>query len=273
MKTNLTLVLLAIFCSLKISAQIEKKYYSNTTILKETGNLKNGLKDGIWETFYENGKLETVGNYTDDEKNGEWKVYFDNEQLAAVGNYTSTKFPTPGTWKFYTKEGKEEVYKCPKPTSEQFLGACHTIYVKQMALNPKAGVSYGYQESIWEMSCAVPGQDIIESAKPKIQLMWNTNRTFFRCYGYSNLTSTEKNIAKFSLDTGFSAFVTEAVKRYELDMNFIDPGDHGKTILDFIKDQRELILNRPPVDQERADEYQRFYKLLKSNGAKHASEL
>ncbi|MGV8946365.1 MAG: toxin-antitoxin system YwqK family antitoxin [Lutibacter sp.] len=272
MKTKLILLFLALFCSLQISAQIEKKYYSNTTTLKETGNLKNGLKDGIWNTYYENGKLETVGNYTAGEKNGEWKVYFDTGQLAAVGNYTSTKFPTPETWKFYTKDGLEEIFNCPKPTRDQNLRVCHAISEKQMANPPKPGVSYGYQEWIWEMSCAVPGQDIIESAKPKIQLMWNTNRTLFRCYNYPHYISSEKNITKFSLDTGFSAFVTEAVKRFELDMNFIDPAD-GKTILDFIKDQRELILNRPPVDQERADEYQRFYKLLKSNGAKHASEL
>jgi hypothetical protein len=255
-----------------MSAQTEKKYYSNTTNLKETGNLKNGLKDGIWKTYYENGKLETIGNYIDGEKKGEWKVYFDNEQLAAIGNYASTKFPTPGTWTFYTKDGIAEVFDCPEPTKGQFLGACHAIYEKQMAVIPKSGVSYGYQESIWEMSCAVPGQDIIESAKPKIQLMWNKYRIFLRCYNYPNYISSEKNITKFCLDTGFTAFLTEAVKRYDLDINFIDPGDN-KTTLDFIKEQEEYIRSSPPVDTSRADEYKRIYKLLRDKGAKHASEI
>ena len=272
MKPNLILVFLFLILHFQTNAQIEKKYYSNTTTLKETGNLKKGLKEGIWETFYENGKLETVGNYTDGEKKGEWKVYFDNGQLAGVGNYTSTNFPTPGTWKFYTKEGIEQTFNCSNPTKEQLAGTCHAIYEKQMALNPNPRVSYGYQESIWEMSCAITGQDIIESAKLKIQLMWNRIRTSFRCYKYPNYISSERNITKFSLDTGFTTFLTEAVKRYDLDMNFIDPTDN-KTILDFIQERESYVRNSPPIDNEKADEYNRIYKLLRNNGAKRASEL
>ena len=161
---------------------------------------------------------------------------------------------------------------CPKPTRDQFLRVCHAISEKQMAPDPKPGVGYQYQESLWEMSCAIPGVDSIEKAKVKIQKMWNENREDFRCYRYPNYFSSDKNIAKFSLETGFTAFVTEAVKRYELDMNFIDPGDK-KTVLDFLQDQENYTRNSPPVDTERADEYNRFYKLLRSKGAKHANEL
>jgi hypothetical protein len=173
MKTKLTLLFLAFFYSLQISAQIEKKYYSNTTTLKETGNLKNGLKDGIWETYYENGKLETTGNYTEGKRNGEWKEYFDNGQLGGVGNYTSTKFPTPGTWKFYTKDGVEQVFDCPKSTKETLNSVCVGIYDKMDTRNPASNLNYAFQEDLWGISCALPGIDNLEMARIKIQLKWN----------------------------------------------------------------------------------------------------
>mgnify|MGYP002633082825 CR=1 FL=1 len=272
MNTKLTLIFLAIFCSLQISAQIEKKYYSDTITLKETGNLKNGLKDGIWETYYENGKLETVGNYTDGEKKGEWKVYFDNGKLAAVGKYTSTKFPTPRTWRFYTNEGVEEVFNCPKPSKENLNNVCVGIYVKMDARDPDSDFNYSFQEELWKISCAKPGIDILETARIKIQLMWNENREYFRCYGYPNSIATDKNVTKFSLDSGFTTFLVEGVRKYQLDMNFIDPED-SKTILDYIEKREKEIRNSPPVDTPRADQYKRIYNLLRSNGAKHGSEL
>jgi hypothetical protein len=166
----------------------------------------------------------------------------------------------------------KEVDECPAPTKSQYSSVCHSIYEKQSLANPKPGVSYGYQESIWELSCAVPGVDTIETAKTKIQKMWNKYRTSFRCYDYPTLQASEKNIAKFSLDTGFTTFLTEAVKRYDLDMNFVDPGDN-KTLLDFIQDQEKIIRNSPPIDTGRANEYNRIYKMFRDKGAKHAKEL
>lgn len=169
------------------------------------------------------------------------------------------------------QEPKKEC-DCPPPTKEQYLGLCHSIFEQQMMKDPKPGVSYGYQESLWEMSCAIPGVDSIESAKPKIQKMWNKYRENIRCYGYTNYISNDKNVAKFSLDTGFTTFLTEAVKRYDLDMNFIDPAD-GKTVLDFIREREEFVRSWPPVDYGKADEYNRIYNLLRQKGAKHSWEL
>ena len=162
--------------------------------------------------------------------------------------------------------------ECPAPTKEDFIGLCVSIYEKQMANIPKPGVSYGYQETLWEMSCAKPGFDTIETAKVKIQKMWNKHRESMRCYGYPGFTASEDNIAKFSAESGFTTFLTEAVKRYNLDMNFIDPGD-GKTVLDFIKEQETYVRSTPRIDTAKADEYQRIYQLLKSKGAKHRREL
>lgn len=267
-----TFLLIAFICSLQLNAQTEKIYYANSSTLKETGNLKNGLKDGLWETYYENGKLETVGIYNDGEKKGEWKVYFDNGQLAAVGNYTATKFPTPGTWKFYRKDGVEEVFYCPKSSKEILNNVCVGIYGKLDARYPDSDFNYSFQEELWKISCTKPGTDILETARIKIQLMWNQNREYFRCYGYPTSIATDKNVTKFSLETGFTTFLAEGVRKYQLDMNFIDPAD-GKTILDYIVEREKAIRNSPPVDTPRADQYHRFYVLLRSNGAKQGSEL
>jgi hypothetical protein len=77
---------------------------------------------------------------------------------------------------------------------------------------------------------------------------------------------------KFSLESGFTTILTEGIKRWNLDMNFIDPGD-GKTILDFVLKQENYIRSSPPVDEDKANEYQRIYQLLRTNGAKHSWEL
>ena len=266
------ILLFVITYTISISAQIEKIYFKDGVTLKETGNLNNGFKDGKWEEFYENGKLKTSGNYTNDERNGEWKIYFDNGQLAAVGNYTSTIFPTPGTWKFYSKEGVEQEFKCPEPTRDSFIGVCISIYQRDNAIESSTNFGYRYQEELWELSCVNAKIDSPELVKLKIQQMWNKNRETFRCYNYPTSIATDANITKFSLDIGFSGFISESVRRYKLDMNFIDPADK-KTLLDFIFEQENKIRASIPVNFESADEYQRIYKMLVENGAKHSWEL
>ena len=266
------ILLFVVAFTIPISAQVEKIYFKDGVTLKETGNLKNGFKDGKWEEFYENGKLKTTGNYTNDERNGEWKIYFDNGQLAAVGNYTSTKFPTPGTWKFYTKEGVEQEFNCPEPTRDSFIGVCISIYQKENAIESSTNFGYRYQEELWELSCVNAKIDSPELVKLKIQQMWNKNRETFRCYNYPTSIASDRNVTKFSLDTGFTAFLIEAVRKYKLDMNFLDPADK-LTILDFIEEREKYIRNLQPVDTPKADEYQKIYNLLKTNGAKHSWEL
>ena len=266
------ILLFVITFTIPISAQVEKIYFKDGVTLKETGNLKNGFKDGKWEEFYENGKLKTTGNYTNDERNGEWKIYFDNGQLAAIGNYTSTKFPTPGTWKFFSKEGVEQEFNCPEPTIDNFSGICLDLFKRYESKGLSPVLSLSYQEKIWKISCANPEIDNLETAKTKIQMMWNRHRIFFRCYDYPVSIATDANIAKFSLDNGFSGLIIEFSRKYQLDMNFIDPKDN-KTPLDFIFDQEKLIRKSPPVNTDKADEYQRVYKILRANGAKHSWEL
>ena len=158
---------------------------------------------------------------------------------------------------------------CPEPTRDQFMGVCNAIYDKKDG-SEEIGIGYKYQEELWAISCAVPGVDTKEQAALKIQCMWLKYRHKFRCYKYAGVSVPDGNVLKFAMDTGFSTFLVTAVKKYKLDMNFIDPTD-GRTIMDFLKVSMERY--RQAGSAERVVEYERIYKLYKDNGAKHASEL
>ena len=161
--------------------------------------------------------------------------------------------------------------KCPAPTKRDFANVCLSIYQRLDARSPESKLGYAYQEELWSMSCARQ-KDTVSEATEKIQNMWNKNRETFRCYNYPTSIASDRNVTKFSLDTGFTAFLIEAVRKYKLDMNFVDPADK-LTILDFIEEREKYIRNLQPVDTPKADEYKKIYNLLKLNGAKHSWEL
>lgn len=167
------------------------------------------------------------------------------------------------------QEKKIEDCNCPEPTKQQFTSVCQAIWDKEM-YEGSGPFGYVYQELLWKISCANPNESL-ELAKIKIQCMWNKYGQNFRCYNTMSVAN-ERNIAKYSVDSGFTVFISEAVKKYNLDMNFKDPAD-GKTVLDFLKDQIEIISNTPPVDETKIVEYKRLYNMLKTYGVKHAKDL
>lgn len=164
---------------------------------------------------------------------------------------------------------KTDICDCPEPTRDQFMGICNSIYRKENA-SDESGLSYQYQEGLYEISCVKIGVDSKEVAAIKIQCMWNKYRESFRCYVFANVAVPEGNVLKFAMDTGFSTFLVSAVKKYNLDMNFLDPADN-KTIMDFLKENYDSY--KRDGYTEKSDEYFRIYQLLKANGAKHSSEL
>ena len=168
-----------------------------------------------------------------------------------------------------TAVGKVSVWDCPEPTISQITCVCNSIYDKK-GPTQVTGFGYKYQEDLWEMSCAVPGIDTEEQAIKKIQAMWMKCRVKFRCYKYIGVSVSDGNVAKFAMDLDFSTFLVTAVKRYKLDMNFIDPAD-GKTIMDFLDIQYKS--NSKAGSTDKAEEYLRLYKLLEKHGSKHAKDL
>ena len=161
-------------------------------------------------------------------------------------------------------------HECPEPTRGDIGQLCLEMNEKESA-GDESELNFKYQQTLWRISCANENSDDLEVARQKVQRMWNKYRTLISCKG-PGVKVDGGNITKFSLETGFSIFLHDAIKDYKLDMNFKDPAD-GKTILDFVNEEIGL-LKRPPVDRPaKLNDYQIIFQLLKTNGAKSGKEL
>jgi len=169
-----------------------------------------------------------------------------------------------------TASAKTDVCDCPEPSETDFTRVCNSIYDKKSPTDVNAIIAYKYQEDLYKMSCVDISIDSKDVIYEKIRCMWNKNKEKFRCFQYDGVSVPNSNVLKFCMDVNFSTFLVTAVKKYKLELNFIDPAD-GKTIMDFLDSQLKSYRNADYVDK--ANEYQRIYELLKANGAKHSSEL
>ena len=168
------------------------------------------------------------------------------------------------------QEKKAAVCDCPEPTRMDFLILCKDVYERKPS-SEESELAFKYQQALWRMSCAKEGVDNMETARKKIQCMWNKNKLYFSC-DYPGSIVPKGNITKFSLETNFPDFLIDISKDYKLDMNFKDPQDN-KTILDFVRDQI-ANMKRAQVDMTmKIQEYEDIYKMLVANGAKHGKDL
>ena len=81
---------------------IVKEYYDSGA-LKAKGIKKNGLKEGKWVFYFENGKLYREIHFCNDVENGEWKMWHEKgklylEQMKINGE-------SEGYWKEYYEDG------------------------------------------------------------------------------------------------------------------------------------------------------------------------
>ena len=71
---------------------------------QQNGNIKNGRRDGFWESYYESGQLS-------------WKGSYENGQLTFKGNYKAGK--EDGEFEYFKEDGtfeKMETWKNGKLT-------------------------------------------------------------------------------------------------------------------------------------------------------------
>jgi hypothetical protein len=168
------------------------------------------------------------------------------------------------------QDKKAEICDCPQPTRMDFLILCKDVYEKKSA-SDESELALKYQEALWRMSCAKEGVDDMETARKKIQCMWNKYRELFSC-DYPGMTVLGGNITMFSLETNYPIFLIDAAKNYKMDMNFKDPKD-DRTILDFVRD-KIIQMKKSPVNlTPKIQEYEDIYKMLVANGAKHGKDL
>ena len=78
----------------------------------QIGKVLNGLKEGAWKGFYENGNLLWSGFYNKGLNASKWVEYHNNGKIFTMGRYKNGK--KIGIWSFYNKQGKkvaDEIYK------------------------------------------------------------------------------------------------------------------------------------------------------------------
>ena len=71
----------------KLYSGIVYDSYTGTGDKKLEGFYRNGLKNGEWTWWNEDGGIDSTGNFRKGLFYGQWKFYHSNGQLKAIGNY------------------------------------------------------------------------------------------------------------------------------------------------------------------------------------------
>ena len=79
-------------------------YHENGQLFYK-GDYKNGEQEGSWVGYRENGQLYYKGGFKNGKKEGSWVGYYDNGQLWYKGDYKNGV--REGTWVWYQKDGSE----------------------------------------------------------------------------------------------------------------------------------------------------------------------
>lgn len=83
------------------------------------GEIRNNKNEGLWQYFYPGGQLESQGLFRNDIVNDKWYWYFPNGKLRMTGEYYNGK--KNGKWTTYDESGKvifEEVYRNDKVVAD-----------------------------------------------------------------------------------------------------------------------------------------------------------
>lgn len=78
-------------------------YYENGK-LEIKGNINNNLNEGRWQYFYESGQVESEGDFVNNLPYGLWKWYYRSGNLREEGKFL--KGERIGEWKQYNERGE-----------------------------------------------------------------------------------------------------------------------------------------------------------------------
>lgn len=106
---------------------------------------EEGIKDGPWKEFYDDGTLRSVGTYDKGNRVGDWKFYYENGKIESQGKYSKKGTPD-GTWRWYYDDGtlrREESYIAGLEDGE------YTEYDEKGRLIVKGSYVEGLEEGEW----------------------------------------------------------------------------------------------------------------------------
>jgi len=78
-------------------------YYAQSNTVASEISWKNGVKDGDWKEYFENGQLKLTATFVNGKLDGDYLSYFLNKKLARKGKYVAGK--QDGTWISYDDKG------------------------------------------------------------------------------------------------------------------------------------------------------------------------
>ena len=73
--------------------------------LKFQGVMKNGKRDGVWRSFYENGAKWSETTFLEGRKNGKTTTWYDNSTIRYEGNFANDM--ESGKWIYFDEKGKK----------------------------------------------------------------------------------------------------------------------------------------------------------------------
>ena len=71
---------------------------------RERGHIREGKKDGLWVSYWNNGELRAQGSYKGGKKEGPWISYQSNGEMWKKGSYSAGE--RDGSWVIYQSKGE-----------------------------------------------------------------------------------------------------------------------------------------------------------------------
>jgi hypothetical protein len=111
-----------IVLGLRADTVFERLEYHETGQLKSRGQLLDGARNGVWNSYYESGMPWSQVSYDRGEEHGSYRTYHDNGEPAIEGAFD--RGTRVGTWSFFSPEGElirnEEVSNAsPDPSASR----------------------------------------------------------------------------------------------------------------------------------------------------------
>jgi hypothetical protein len=153
--------------------------------------------------------------------------------------------------------------------SDQILSDKGVAFAKEHdadGIFPPAGQGMYAFEVILTSAAGVAAGDSPEQVKAKLQRYWLEHRTRLGC-SQLGFSIRQGNVVKLAFERHSKIVIADFLRRWSLDMNFIDPAD-GKTVLDYVEGQLAESRGQPIEGSVR-----RNFDLLVRSGAKRAAEL
>lgn len=145
-------------------------------------------------------------------------------------------------------------------------GICGDVYSRTIDPSDSKYFTYNYERKIYEAARVNFEADSAETARSKIQTLWNEHRYNFQC-NVMNFRVPRGNILKYAVEVRAYGLIDNAAKEWRLNLNIIDDSDKS-SLLDFIAlrfNQSRGTLN--------AETLLMYYSLLRSRGARHCHEI